>query len=60
MSEQPPVEPAPDLEPVEPAPEPPPEGGPELDPAGAGDDELVNEPVHVDTMVPTGPPAGGA
>lgn len=36
---------------------PPDEGGPEDDPADAGDDELQNEPVHVDDQVPTGPPA---
>ena len=35
---------------------PPPEEGPELDPAGAEDDELENEPVHVDDQVPTDPP----
>jgi len=37
-------------------PEPPPEAGPELDPALADDDELENEPVHVDDQVPTDPP----
>jgi hypothetical protein len=41
-------------------PDPPPPGGPELDPAGAGDDELQQEPVHVDTMAPDDwePPPG--
>ena len=37
-------------------PEPPEEGGPELDPGLADDDELENEPVHVDDQVPTDPP----
>ena len=36
--------------------EPPEEGGPELDPGLADDDELENEPVHVDDQVPTDPP----
>jgi hypothetical protein len=40
-------------------PEPPPEEGPELDPAGAEDDELENEPVHVDNQVPPAPPGVG-
>jgi len=34
----------------------PPEAGPELDPALADDDELENEPVHVDDQAPTDPP----
>lgn len=33
--------------------EPPPEAGPDLDPAGAADDELESEQPHTDTMVPT-------
>ena len=36
--------------------EPPPEAGPEVDPALADDDELENEPVHVDDQAPTDPP----
>jgi hypothetical protein len=39
-----------------PEPEPPPESGPDDDPADADDDELENEPVHVDDQVPTDPP----
>ena len=42
--------------PETPEPEPPPESGPDDDPAGAEDDELENEPVHVDNQVPTDPP----
>jgi hypothetical protein len=37
-------------------PEPPEESGPEVDPALADDDELENEPVHVDDQAPTDPP----
>jgi hypothetical protein len=52
--EIPPEDEPPELDPGE---DGPPVAGPELDPAGAGDDELQNEPVHVDTMVPP-PPEG--
>jgi hypothetical protein len=49
MTEQPEVPEPPDVI-------PPPEDGPDLDPAGAEDDELQNEPVHVDNQMPTDPP----
>jgi len=55
MTERPET-PDPEPEPPETEPEPPPEDGPEDDPAGADDDELENEPVHVDDQVPTDPP----
>ena len=58
MSERPPDD-LPDGEepPGDPDVVPPAEDGPDLDPAGADDDELANEPPHVDDQVPTGPPA---
>ena len=33
-------------------PEPPPEAGPDLDPAGADDQDIAGPPPHIDTMKP--------